>query len=350
MHSIRAWRATCKRRWPAQLPCSRSRASRPISSRATASCARSTASPSRSSSGETLAVVGESGCGKSVTSLSIMRLVASPPGRIVEGTIRFQGTNLLDLSERAMRDIRGNDISMIFQEPMTSLNPVLTIGRQITETMVAAPGARSRLRRGTNAGDAAAGRHSRAGPAHQAIPARAFRRHAPARHDRHGACVRPQAADRRRADHRPRRHRPGADPRPDASAQEQDRRGDHSHHPQPGPGGRDGPARRGHVRRQEGRGGAGQGVVRQPAPPLYPGAARIGAATGLLAGGQWPRPARGDSRSGSVPQGAHRRLHLRAALPHATSRCREKYPPLEEKTAGHWVACWEADRLAGAAT
>src|SRR5687768_10501832 len=85
--------------------------------------------------GETLAVVGESGCGKSVTSLSIMRLIASPPGRIVEGRIRFQGRDLLALSEREMRDIRGNDISMIFQEPMTSLNPVLTIGRQISETL-----------------------------------------------------------------------------------------------------------------------------------------------------------------------------------------------------------------------
>ena len=85
--------------------------------------------------GETLAVVGESGCGKSVTSLSIMRLIASPPGRIVAGKIRFEGINLLELSEREMRSIRGNDISMIFQEPMTSLNPVLTIGRQIAETL-----------------------------------------------------------------------------------------------------------------------------------------------------------------------------------------------------------------------
>ncbi len=86
--------------------------------------------------GETLAVVGESGCGKSVTSLSMMRLIASPPGRIVAGEIRLAGKNLLDLSERQMRAIRGNEISMIFQEPMTSLNPVLTIGRQITETLV----------------------------------------------------------------------------------------------------------------------------------------------------------------------------------------------------------------------
>jgi peptide/nickel transport system ATP-binding protein len=87
-------------------------------------------------SGETLAVVGESGCGKSVTSLSIMRLVASPPGRIVAGHIRLEGRDLLALSEREMRDIRGNEISMIFQEPMTSLNPVLRIGGQITEALV----------------------------------------------------------------------------------------------------------------------------------------------------------------------------------------------------------------------
>jgi oligopeptide/dipeptide ABC transporter ATP-binding protein len=86
--------------------------------------------------GETLGVVGESGCGKSVTALSVLRLVASPPGRIVGGAIRFAGRNLLDLSEGEMEDIRGNEISMIFQEPMTSLNPLLTVGRQIGEAIV----------------------------------------------------------------------------------------------------------------------------------------------------------------------------------------------------------------------
>jgi peptide/nickel transport system ATP-binding protein len=85
--------------------------------------------------GETLAIVGESGCGKSVTALSVLRLIPSPPGRIVSGSIRFAGRDLLGLSEAAMRDVRGNEISMIFQEPMTSLNPVLTIGRQIAETL-----------------------------------------------------------------------------------------------------------------------------------------------------------------------------------------------------------------------
>ena len=86
--------------------------------------------------GETLGVVGESGCGKSVTALSVLRLVASPPGRIVGGAIRLLGKNLLSLSEAEMEKIRGNDISMIFQEPMTSLNPLLTVGRQISEAVV----------------------------------------------------------------------------------------------------------------------------------------------------------------------------------------------------------------------
>ncbi len=84
--------------------------------------------------GQTLGVVGESGCGKSVTALSIMRLLPSPPARIT-GSIRLHGTELLSLSEAQMRRIRGNRISMIFQEPMTSLNPVLTVGRQIAETV-----------------------------------------------------------------------------------------------------------------------------------------------------------------------------------------------------------------------
>jgi oligopeptide transport system ATP-binding protein len=85
--------------------------------------------------GETLGIVGESGSGKSVTSLSIMRLVPSPPGTIAAGRILFAGTNLLDLSEARMRQVRGNRLAMIFQDPMTSLNPVLTVGRQITELL-----------------------------------------------------------------------------------------------------------------------------------------------------------------------------------------------------------------------
>ncbi len=85
--------------------------------------------------GEVLGIVGESGCGKSVSALSVMRLVASPPGRTVAGEVFFEGEDLLNVDETEMRHIRGNRIAMVFQEPMTSLNPVLTIGRQITETL-----------------------------------------------------------------------------------------------------------------------------------------------------------------------------------------------------------------------
>ena len=85
--------------------------------------------------GEVLGMVGESGCGKSVSALSIMRLVASPPGKTVAGEVLFEGENLLNVDDREMRRIRGNRMAMVFQEPMTSLNPVLTIGRQITETL-----------------------------------------------------------------------------------------------------------------------------------------------------------------------------------------------------------------------
>ena len=85
--------------------------------------------------GEALGLVGESGCGKSVSALSLMRLIPQPPGRIVSGQVWFDGRNLLELKEDDIRKVRGNDIAMIFQDPMTSLNPVLTIGRQIGESL-----------------------------------------------------------------------------------------------------------------------------------------------------------------------------------------------------------------------
>jgi peptide/nickel transport system ATP-binding protein len=86
--------------------------------------------------GETLAIVGESGCGKTITALSLIRLIPEPPGRIVAGSVKLAGTDLLQLDKAAMRRVRGREIAMIFQEPMTALNPLLTIGRQIAEMLV----------------------------------------------------------------------------------------------------------------------------------------------------------------------------------------------------------------------
>ena len=85
--------------------------------------------------GETLGIVGESGCGKSITAMSIMRLIPTPPGKIVDGQVVFQGKDILKMNDEQIRSIRGNDIAMIFQDPMTSLNPVLTINRQISESL-----------------------------------------------------------------------------------------------------------------------------------------------------------------------------------------------------------------------
>ncbi len=98
--------------------------------------------------GETVALVGESGCGKSVSALSVMRLVSAPAGRIVGGRILFKGRDLLTLSEEEMRRVRGREIAMIFQEPMTSLNPVLTVGRQLTEGLEIHLGMETKAARG----------------------------------------------------------------------------------------------------------------------------------------------------------------------------------------------------------
>ena len=106
--------------------------------------------------GETLAIVGESGSGKSVTALSVMGLVPNPPGHIEAGEILLQGRDLLKLSKKEMRSIRGNHISMIFQEPMTSLNPVYTMGRQIAEIHSPAHGPVQEGRGGPGRGDCCA--------------------------------------------------------------------------------------------------------------------------------------------------------------------------------------------------
>ena len=300
--------------------------------------------------GETLAVVGESGCGKSVTSLSIMRLIASPPGRIVEGTIRFQGTNLLDLSEREMRDIRGNDISMIFQEPMTSLNPVLTIGRQITETLT--------LHQGLDraAADARAIEMLRL----VGIPDPAQRLKQYPHELSGGMRQRVMIAMALACD--PKlliADEPTTALDVTVQAQILDI-----------------------MRQLKSKTGAAiilithsLGVVAEMAQRvvvMYGGRKVEEAPVGALFA--TPRHPYTQALLGSVPRlgssladNDMSRLaeipgvvpSLKEAIPgcifaprctHATPRCREEYPPLEQKTAGHWVACWEADRLVGAAS
>ena len=300
--------------------------------------------------GETLAVVGESGCGKSVTSLSIMRLIASPPGRIVEGTIRFQGTNLLDLSEREMRSIRGNDISMIFQEPMTSLNPVLSIGRQITETLT--------LHQGLDraAADARAIEMLRL----VGIPDPAQRLNQYPHELSGGMRQRVMIAMALACD--PKlliADEPTTALDVTVQAQILDI-----------------------MRLLKSKTGAAiilithsLGVVAEMAQRvvvMYGGRKVEEAPVGALFAR--PRHPYTQALLGSVPRlgsslaGTDQdRLaeipgvvpSLKEAIPgcifaprcaYATSRCRETYPPLEEKPGGHWVACWESDRLVGAAS
>ena len=138
--------------------------------------------------GETLGIVGESGCGKSLTALSIMRLVQSPPGKIVSGKIYFEGVDLLQKSKCEMRKIRGNKIAMVFQEPMTSLNPVLTVGFQINETL--------RIHRGLSKQQAKEdnrnfenGRNAFTGAKIQRISSSIVRGNEAKSYDSHGSCL-----------------------------------------------------------------------------------------------------------------------------------------------------------------
>ena len=251
----------------------------------------------------------------------------------------------------AMRQVRGKEISMIFQEPMTSLNPVMTIGRQISEALMLHGAASRAATRRAHARDAGAGRHPGPGAADQGIPAPALRGHAPARHDRHGAGLQPQSADRRRANLGARRNGPGADPGADGEPAAQARHGRDPDHPRPGGGGRDRRPGDRHVRRAQGRGGGGRGAVRASPASLHPRADELDpAARPDAARGGVGRPAAGNPgdryrRSANLPAGCT--FAPRCAF--ASDICRREYPRYEEKRSGHWAACWHSDRLAGAA-
>ena len=182
---------------------------------------------------ETVALVGESGSGKTVTALSIMRLLPQGASRI-EGRIVLDGRDVLPLSNAEMRQVRGNDCAMIFQEPMTSLNPVFTIGRQISEALIVHRGLGKDRARAETHPAARARPHPERRIALHRLSASVLRRHAPARDDRHGSGLPSEAADRRRADHRTRRDDPGPDPRSDQGSAAGRRHVRALHHPRYG--------------------------------------------------------------------------------------------------------------------
>ena len=198
---------------------------------------------------ETIGIVGESGSGKTVAALSLMRLIPDPPGRVVEGSLMLGDRDLRTLSDDEMRGVRGNDIAMIFQDPMTSLNPVMKIGKQIGEAITLHQDKSKR-----EAWKMAVDLLARVGipdapEARRSVPVRVLRRHAAARHDRHGHQLQPGHPHRRRAHHGARRHDPGADHRRgarDAGAVQLRR---HPHHPRPRRDRRDRRQGDGHVRR-----------------------------------------------------------------------------------------------------
>ena len=239
---------------------------------------RRRASLRRWPTGEVLALVGESGCGKSVTAMALTRLL--PSQRAVTGSVRLGDRSLLELPESRLRDVRGRDIAYVFQEPMTSLNPVLTVGRQIGEVLRRHQGLRGADRRPARDRTARPGRHPAAGPAAEGVSAPALRRHAAAGDDRDGGRLRAAAAGRRRADHRARRDRAGGHPRRAAGPAGRDRHRGAAHHPRSRRGRRPRRPGRGHVRRPHDRGGRHRGAVRPAQPPVHPRAAGGGAGPG----------------------------------------------------------------------
>ena len=258
--------------------------------------------------GETLGIVGESGSGKSVTSYAVMRIL-DRAGRIAEGSVSFSGVDVRAADEDQMRDLRGREISMIFQNPRAALNPIRKVGRQIEDV----------LRQHAQAGseditEKAIGILERVRIAGQGtlpcLSLRAVGRHVPAGGDRAGARLPAAAADRRRADHRPRRHHAEDGDGPGGRADARAGHVDHSHHPRPGAGG-------GLLRPRggdgEGQCGGERGVqdhLHRALPPLHAQADAGDAAPGR----RLARPAAGGGRG--APRGSRRRQRRMAPQPH----------------------------------
>ena len=241
---------------------------------------------------------------------------AQPAGRIEGGEVIFQGQDLLSLDESEMRELRGKEIAMIFQDPMTSLNPVLTIEEQMVETIRAHRRVSKSEARARTLETPPYGRHPSARGAAPQLPAPVQRRHAPARDDRHGAGARAQAAHRRRADDGPRRHDPGAGPRAAPAPRGGPGDGRDPDHPRSGRRGRHDQARQRDVRGLRGRERLHARSLCPAAAPLHGWLAALDAAFGCPAR-RAPHPYRGVPPTFAAPRSAAR---LRRAAPGASRR------------------------------
>ena len=261
--------------------------------------------------GEVLGLVGESGSGKSLLCRSLVRLLPSTRLRISGGSVTLAGRDLTTASDAEMREVRGGEIGMIFQNPTSHLDPVMKIGDQIAEGIRFHQGLRRPGRTRGRDRSAGAGRLPGPGAPVRQLSARVLRRHAPARHDRGGAVLQSEDPDRRRADDGARRHHPGADPAAADGHSRQARALGHPDHPRSRhrrPGLR---PHRGDAARPRGRGGREAQPARRADACLHALADRQPS----LAAGRKTRRRRSEKRQspGAVPVVDIEKLHVRFA-------------------------------------
>ena len=284
--------------------------------------------------GRTVGLVGESGCGKSVTLRSLLGLVPYP-GEVISGEIRWQGEDLREAPKKRMAEVRGSEISMVFQDPTSCLNPVFTVGDQITETLRKRAGMNGRDAK--RAGDRAprSGRRSVGGAAPQGLPPPVQRRNAAAGDDRDRDLDPAEAVARGRADDGPRRDHPGGDPGVARRGAGGDGDGRRARLPRPRRDLGDLRRRLRHVRRQGPRGGPRAGRHAQPPPPLYRRPDRGDA----VPGGHRRAARLSDPGAAAEPRRPASRLPVLAALPLQQAGVRLDPGGARRPLADHGSAC-----------